>query len=309
MNQLLKSFRVLFLVTGLLLALSACQKPDNMDKTTITIKGSDTMVNLSQRWAEEYMAANDDVTIQVTGGGSGTGIAALLNGTTNIANASRELKENEFEQAKKNNVDPNEIEVALDGIAVIVNPDNPVDNLTVKQLSDIFSGKITNWNKLGGSDKEIVLYGRENSSGTYEFFKDNVLGKDKSGTQVDFSPSTQVLQGTAALGEAVARDDKGIGYGGVGYFAEREDVKILHVKENESSDAIAPAEDGSVNYEAIWNREYPIARYLYIYTNGEPQGAVKDFVDYIKSQEGQDLVKTMEYIPLPNKSESPENEG
>ena len=309
MNQFVKSFRVLFIAAGIFLILSACQKPDNLDKTTITIKGSDTMVNLAQRWAEEYMAKNDDITIQVTGGGSGTGIASLLNGTTNIANASRELKENEYERAENNNIDPNEIEVALDGIAVIVNPGNPVDNLTVQQLSDIFSGKISNWSELGGADREIVLYGRENSSGTYEFFKDNVLGRDEAGTQVDFAPSTQVLQGTAALGEAVARDDKGIGYGGVGYFAEREDVKILRVKENESAKAVAPAGNGEVNYEVIWSREYPISRYLYIYTNGEPQGEVKGFVDYVTSEEGQELVKTMEYIPLPNKTTASENEG
>lgn len=309
MNQLAKLFRLLFVFSGILLIASACQKPDNMDKTTITIKGSDTMVNLAQRWAEEYMAINDAVTIQVTGGGSGTGIAALLNGTTNIANASRELKEKEYEQAKANNIEPNEIEVALDGIAVIVNPDNQVDNLTVQQLSDVFSGKITNWKALGGTDKEIVLYGRENSSGTYEFFKDNVLGRNESDTQVDFAPSTQVLQGTAALGEAVARDTKGIGYGGVGYFAEREDVKILHVKENNNANAIAPAENGKVNYEAIWSREYPIARFLYIYTNGNPEGEIKDFVDYIISPEGQELVKNMEYIPLPQKELDEKDKG
>ncbi|MGE5401493.1 MAG: PstS family phosphate ABC transporter substrate-binding protein, partial [Ignavibacteriales bacterium] len=211
-----------------------CKKPETGNKTMITVKGSDTMVNLSQKWAEDYMSKNDSVSIQVTGGGSGTGIAAMLNGTTNIANASRELKSTEMETAKSRNINPKEIRVALDGIALIVNTSNKINELTIANLRDIFSGKIKNWKELGGQDAEIILYGRENSSGTYEFFKDHVLGKDASGKQVDYAPSTQVLQGTASLGEAVSKDPKGIGYGGVGYFAKRNDVKILHIKKDAS---------------------------------------------------------------------------
>ena len=276
------------------------KKTDELQKTVITVKGSDTMVNLSQKWAEEYMKLHPEVSIQVTGGGSGTGVASLLNKTTEIANSSRELKPAELETAKTKGVTPFTYQVALDGIAVIVHPKSKVDSLTVKQVSDIFAGKIKNWKQLGGADMPITLYGRENSSGTYEFFKDHVLGK-VDGKQVDYSPSTQVLQGTAALGEAVARDVKGIGYGGVGYFAERNDVKILHIKKDENSPAISPSENNKVNYDAIWSGDYSISRYLYCFTNGEATGKLKEFMDFIVSQEGQNVVRTMEYIPLPPK--------
>ena len=290
-----------FLIITPLLFLGCKKKEGGEEKTVISIKGSDTMVNLAQKWAEVYMQKNPNVSIQVTGGGSGTGVAALLNGTTDLANASRELKDSELETAKQKGITPVVYDVALDGIAVIVHPDNKIDNLTIKQISDIFSGKITNWKQLGGNDMIITLYGRENSSGTYEFFKEHVLGKNESGKQVDYSPSTQVLQGTAALGEAIARDIKGIGYGGVGYFAERKDVKILHIKKDADSPAISPSENGKVNYEAIWNGSYSISRYLYCFTNGQASGELKNYIDFILSPEGQKLVESMEYIPLPSK--------
>ncbi|MGB5529879.1 MAG: PstS family phosphate ABC transporter substrate-binding protein [Ignavibacteriaceae bacterium] len=290
-----------FLIITPLLFLGCKKKEGGEEKTTISIKGSDTMVNLAQKWAEIYMQQNPNVSIQVTGGGSGTGVASLLNGTTDLANSSRELKSSEFETAKQKGVTPIVYNVALDGIALIVHPDNKIDNLTVKQVSDIFSGKITNWKQLGGTDMMITLYGRENSSGTYEFFKEHVLGKDEAGKQVDYSPSTQVLQGTAALGEAIARDVKGIGYGGVGYFAMRNDVKILHIKKDAESPAFSPAENGKVNYEAIWNGDYSISRYLYCFTNGDATGELKNYIDFILSPEGQKLVESMEYIPLPTK--------
>ena len=283
-----------------MLIIGCKRNTDKVEQTVITIKGSDTMVNLSQKWAEEYMKLHPEVSLQVTGGGSGTGIASLLNKTTEIANASREIKSSELEDAKTKGVNPFVYKVALDGIAVIVHPGSKIDNLSIKQLSDIFSGKITNWKQVGGANLPITLYGRENSSGTYEFFKEHVLGK-VDGKQVDYSPSTQVLQGTAALGEAVARDVKGIGYGGVGYFAERNDVKILHIKKDENSPAITPSENNRVNYDAIWSGDYSISRYLYCYTNGEATGKLKDFMDYIVSPEGQDIVRSMEYIPLPVK--------
>ncbi|MBK7630162.1 MAG: PstS family phosphate ABC transporter substrate-binding protein [Ignavibacteriales bacterium] len=295
-NHLAFLFMLLAIIPMLIIG---CKRDsEKIEQTVITVKGSDTMVNLSQKWAEEYMKLHPDVSLQVTGGGSGTGIAGLLNKTTEIANASREMKSSEMDDAKSKGLSPYQYQVALDGIAVIVHPENKVDNLTIKQLSDIFSGKITNWKQLGGANMPLTLYGRENSSGTYEFFKEHVLGK-VDGKQVDYSPSTQVLQGTAALGEAVARDVKGIGYGGVGYFAERNDVKILHIKKDENSPAITPAENNKVNYEAIWSGDYSISRYLYCYTNGEAAGKLKDFMDYIVSPEGQNIVKSMEYIPLP----------
>jgi phosphate transport system substrate-binding protein len=291
---------VSFLLLGSILFIG-CKKKEAEEKTVISVKGSDTMVNLAQKWAEVYMQQNPKVSIQVTGGGSGTGIAALLNGTLDLANASREMKDDEFETAKQKGINPVVYQVALDGIAVIVHPDNKIDDLTLKQLSDIFSGKITNWKELGGPDMMITLYGRENSSGTYEFFKDHVLGKDESGKQVDYSPTTQVLQGTAALGEAVARDVKGIGYGGVGYFALRKDVKILHIRRDDQSPAISPSDNGQVNYNVIWSGDYSISRYLYCITNSQATGELKNYIDFILSPDGQKLVESMEYIPLPTK--------
>lgn len=293
------SKKIVLILIAATLILVGCKKKEEVEKTVISVKGSDTMVNLSQKWAETYMQKNTTESIQVTGGGSGTGIAALLNGTMDIANASRELKQKEYDKAKELGITPKEYKVALDGIAVIVHPENPIDELTIDQLRDVFIGKVTNWKELGGSDSPITLYGRENSSGTYEFFKGKVLGKDERGMTRDFATSTQVLQGTAALGEAVAKDTKGVGYGGVGYFALRTDVKILRVKEAGDSPAIAPAADGKVNYEAIWSGEYPISRYLYCYTNTTSEEKIKGFMDFILSSEGQDLVKQMEYIPLP----------
>ena len=292
---------VLFLLIISFLFFGCKKKEGEVAQTVISVKGSDTMVNLAQKWAEVYMQKNPDISIQVTGGGSGTGVAALLNGTVNLANSSRELKDNELETALQKGIKPVVYEVALDGIAVIVHPENKIDNLTIKQVSDIFSGKITNWKQLGGPDMIITLYGRENSSGTYEFFKEHVLGKDESGKQVDYSPKTQVLQGTAALGEAVARDIKGIGYGGVGYFAARNDVKILHIKKDDESPAFSPAENGKVNYELIWSGDYSVSRYLYCFTNGEASGELKNYMDFILSPDGQKLVESMEYIPLPLK--------
>lgn len=296
-----KNFPIIFstLIIGMVLIFVGCKKKEAAEKIVITVKGSDTMVNLAQKWAEVYMGKNANVSIQVTGGGSGTGIAALFNKTTDLANSSREIKDAELEKAKQKGIEPIQYEVALDGIALIVHPNNKVDNLTIQQVSDIFTGKITNWKQVGGENLPITLYGRENSSGTYEFFKEHVLGKNDKGKQKDYATSTQVLQGTAALGESVARDVKGIGYGGVGYFAERKDVKILHIKADENSEAISPVENGKVNYEAIWSKKYTISRYLYCYTGQNVKPELKAFIDFIVSNEGQDVVKQMEYIPLP----------
>ena len=290
------------LLTVTLIFFWGCKKKTDVEKAVITVKGSDTMVNLSQKWAEVYMQLNPNVSIQVTGGGSGTGVAALLNGTTHIANSSRELKDIEYEKAKSLGITPKVYDVALDGLALIVHTDNKINELTLEQIKDIFTGKVTNWKQVGGDDIPITLYGRENSSGTYEFFKEHVLGKDENGKQRDYATSTQVLQGTAALGEAVARDTKGIAYGGVGYFAQRTDIKIIAVKKDKGSQAIFPAHNGKVNYNAIWNGDYSISRYLYCFTQDKPSKDVNDFFNFILSEEGQKLVLQMEYIPLPNKT-------
>jgi len=296
-----KSLFIILLVVVSSLFYWGCKKKDSVEKTVITVKGSDTMVNLSQKWAEVYMQKNSDISIQVTGGGSGTGVAALLNATTNIANSSRELKENELQEASQRGITPKVYEVALDGIAIIVHLDNPVSSLTVQQVADIFTGKIKNWKEVGGKNSPITLYGRENSSGTYEFFREHVLGKNERGIQNDYATNTQVLQGTAALGEAIARDVKGIGYGGVGYFAERKDIKIIGIKKDKDSEIVYPAKDGKVNYDDVWSGKYSVSRYLYCFTDGKPKTEVQAFLDFIVSNEGQELVKQMEYIPLPSK--------
>lgn len=296
-------FKVKLVLLLVVLSFLSCQVESYNKKKTIIIKGSDTMVNLTQKWAEIYMKKSNNVSVQVTGGGSGNGIVSLFNGTANIANISRELKDKELEKAKELNISPHQIKVALDGIAIIVHPSNKIDSLTVEQIRDIYTGKIKNWKELGGFNRPIVLYGRENSSGTYEYFKQNVLGKDKNNFFYDFSPRTQVLQGTASLAEAVSKDDKGIGYGGVGYFALRKDVKIIAIKENAFKKAVSPFKDGAINYNAIWEGKYPLSRYLYCYTNGRPEGELKYFIDFISSNEGQEIVKQMEYIPLPTKSD------
>lgn len=287
------------IVLSFAVTFTACKKKQEGEKAVISVKGSDTMVNLAQKWAEEYMKANPNVSIQVTGGGSGTGIAALLNGTTDVATSSRELKEKEINLAKEKNVKYEEHRVALDGIAVVVHPSNPLDSLTMEQVRDIFSGKVKNFSAVKGSKSDITLYGRENSSGTYEFFKEHVLGKDANGNPVEYATSTQVLQGTAALAEAVAKDPKGIAYGGVGYFAHRNDVKILKIKKDADTPGWYPAHEGKVNYEHIWDGSYSISRYLYMFNLSKDNKAVSEFLKYVESPEGQKLVEQMEYIPLP----------
>lgn len=290
--------RLIFYSIVFIMIFISCQKRQSNGKEVISIKGSDTMVNLTQKWAETYMKKLDGLSIHVTGGGSGTGVAALLNGTASIANISRELKEREYKNARERGIEPYQIKVALDGIAIIVNPENKIDTLFVEQIRDIFSGKIKYWSEVGGAEERIVLYGRENSSGTYEYFKNIILEDEEKDYSIDFATSTQVLQGTSALGEAVALDKRGIGYGGVGYFVGRKDLKIIHIKDGESQVAVSPTHDGDVNYQIIRSGEYPLARYLYCYTNGKPTGALKDYIDFILSAEGQTIVEQMEYIPL-----------
>jgi len=252
----------------------------------ITVKGSDTMVILAQKWAEVYMSKQPTTKIQVTGGGSGTGFAALQNQTTDLANASRKIKASEVAACiKAFGKRPTEYKVCLDGLSVYVNEDNPIKELTVEQLDNIFSGKIRNWKELGGKDGPITLYSRENSSGTYEFFKENILkGKD-------FAAGAQTMPGTAAVLQAVANDSKGIGYGGAAYGAG---AKHLAIKKDDSSPALEPTEENVV--KAI----YPIWRYLYIYVNPAlDKGETAAYLNWIRSEDGQKVVKDVGYFPLP----------
>lgn len=249
----------------------------------ITIKGSDTMVILSQQWAEAYMKKHPETTIQVTGGGSGVGIAALINGSTDIANSSRPMKPGELEKIKaKYNKNGIEIACAKDGLSVFLNKGNVVSELTVEQIGAIFSGKITNWKQVGGADAKIQLYGRESSSGTFEFFKEHVV-------KTDFSPNCQTLPGTAAIVNAVKKDKYSIGYGGAAYA---EDVKDCKVKKDAKSKGILPTA------ATIKNKTYPISRYLYMYLKSKPTGDTKKFIDWILSPEGQKMIATVGYFPV-----------
>ena len=252
--------------------------------TTVTIKGSDTLVRLGQRWAEEYMKKNPETVIQVAGGGSGTGIAAMLNGATDICEASRDMKEKEYKLAKQKGITPYRVSVALDGIAVFLNEANPVKNLSFGQLKGIYTGAIKNWKEVGGKDARIILYGRENNSGTYAFFKKQVLSKE------DYSEYTQTLPGTAAVVNAVSKDKNGIGYGGIAW-AKR--VKFAAVSENDSSEAVLPSP------ETVSSGKYPISRDLYWFFNGQPDGDLRKLLNWALSEEGQKLAEAMDYIPLP----------
>ncbi|MFP2926674.1 phosphate ABC transporter substrate-binding protein [Pyxidicoccus sp. 3LG] len=249
---------------------------------TLTIKGSDTMVILGQRWAEAFMKAHPDMSIQVTGGGSGTGIAALLNGTTEIAMSSRSIKPAEAQQVQTRHKAPaKETAVARDGVTFYVNEANPVKSLTIDQLRAIYQGDVKNWKEVGGPDAHIAVYSRENSSGTYVFVKDEVLGGE------DFAPEALTLPGTAAVVNAVAKEKYGIGYGGAAYG---KGIRELPVK--------AGNEDVAPTAENIQTGKYPLSRDLFFYTRGEPTGTAKAFIDFALSPEGQAIVTQVGYFPV-----------
>jgi phosphate transport system substrate-binding protein len=263
-------------------ATTATTSAARADNKPLTIKGSDTMVILGQRLAEEYMRKNPGTVVQVNGGGSGTGIAALINGTVDLAQASRAMKEDEkLQAAKSRGAAIVEEPVALDGLAVFVNDANPLKQLTIEQIRDIFLGKTTNWSAVGGPDATIVLYGRENSSGTYDYFREHVLEKG------DFSPRVQTLQGTAAIINAVARDRNGIGYGGIAYA---KNVRPLAIAKG--GPAIAPSE------KSVADGTYPLSRKLYFYYPGNAPERVKKFALWALTPEAQALVTKVGYFPL-----------
>lgn len=261
-------------------------------RADITVKGSDTLVILAQRWAEVYMQQHADIKIQVTGGGSGVGLAALQNQQTDLCNASRKIKAKEIAACiKAFGKRPTEYKVALDGISLYIHESNPVKALSLDQLALIFTGKVTNWKAVGGADAPIVLYSRENSSGTYEFFKEHVL------EGLDFASSAQTMPGTAAILQAVAKDPNGIGYGGAAYASG---VKVVNVSKNESSSALPPST------ENVTSMKYPISRYLYIYVNPAlDKGPIAAYLDWIRGDEGQSIVKDIGYFPLPSNLRKP----
>ena len=274
-------------LSGILLvaaALAVPSIPSVASAGSITIKGSDTMVLLGQRWAEQYMAKVPGSAIQVTGGGSGTGISALINGTTDICQASRAMSAPEKSNLRDRYNTPGvEIPVARDGLSVYVNAANPVKDLNMDQLRLIFTGKITNWKEVGGSDSKIILYSRENSSGTYVFFKEHVL------KNADYSQRAQSMPGTAAVVNAVSKEKNSIGYGGAAYA---KGIRVLGIKKDAESPAVEP------NLATVQNGSYPLSRPLFFYLRNKATGDIKSFIDWVLSAEGQEIVTKVGYFPV-----------
>jgi phosphate transport system substrate-binding protein len=253
----------------------------------LTIKGSDTMVILAQNWAQAFMDANPGKVLQVSGGGSGTGVAALINGTADLANASRRIKDKERKQlATRRGVEAQEFQVALDALAVYVPTANQIEALSIAQLKKIFRGQVTNWKDVGGEDRRIVLYSRENNSGTYAYFKEHVLDDE------DFAATAQTLPGTAAVINAVSKDVGGIGYGGIAYAEGVRTVKVAAT----DGDPVDPTMENATS------GKYPLSRFLNIYSAGEPSGIAKEYLEFVLSPEGQKVVEGVGYYPLPKEA-------
>ena len=245
------------------------------------------MVHLAGNWAETFMKQNPDIKVSATDGGTGTGIAALLDGTTDICAASRKIKNKELQLALEKNIHPYEIVVAKDGVAVVVHHDNPVNELTLEQLSEIFTDKIVQWSEVGGADEPIVVLSRESSSGTYVYFQEMVLKKQ------DYMQDAKLLPVTSAIIQSVSTNKLAIGYVGLGYALDAKDkVKIIAVKEDDNSPAVIPSD------QTVKSGQYPIARPLFLYLNGEPKGTVKKFVDFCLSTEGQAVVTDTGYVTI-----------
>jgi len=257
-------------------------------------KGSDTIVNLALAWAEKYQAEHPDVRISVTGGGSGTGIASLINKTVDIANASRQIKEEEVAEAKSNGVDPVEHVIARDAIAVIVNPENPVSQLTLKQISDMYSGKISNWSQVGGEDRPIVRLSRETNSGTHVYFLETVLRLGSKDDKTLFSMDTLLLPSSEGIIAEVRQNPNAIGYDGLGYVPK--DLKMIAIAKEAGGAYVLPS------IATVNDKTYPIARDLYMYTNGEPTGIVKTYLDWILSSEAQQIVADLGFVPVSSDS-------
>ena len=258
--------------------------------STIVNKGSDTLVNLALAWAEKYHELHPDIEISVTGGGSGTGIAALINATVDIANASRKITPGEIEQAKANGGDPVEFVVAKDAIAIVVNPENPVTQLTIKQLSDIYSGKINNWKEVGGEDRVIVRLSRETNSGTHVFFLENVVRMGNHDDKTLFSTDTMLLPSSEGITSETRDNPNAIGYDGLGYVTP--EVKVVAVGREANGPYVLPSA------ESVNNGQYPIARDLYMYTDKQPTGAVADYLNWIMTTEAQAIVIQLGFVPI-----------
>lgn len=256
---------------------------------TIENKGSDTMVNLALAWAEAYMDLHPDVRISVTGGGSGTGIAALINGTVDIANVSRDMKPVEVEAAEARGISPVEFTVARDAIAVIVHPSNPVDRLSFQQISDIYTGRITNWEELGGENRPIVLLSRESNSGTHVYFLDNVVRMEDEESDLLFSPDALLMPSSEGITAEVSENPNAIGYDGLGYVTPEQ--KIVAVARHADGSFVLPS------LSTVNDGSYPIARPLHVYTAGEPTGRLAAYLEWVRD-EGQAMVSELGFVPL-----------
>ena len=288
--NLLTSLFIFALITSCGPAFSSAETASDSSAKYIENKGSDTIVNLALAWAEKYQAEHSDVRISVTGGGSGTGIAALVNGTVDIANASRQIKPEEVDEAKANGIDPVEHIVARDAIAVIVNPNNPVHELTLQQISDMYSGKINNWSEVGGEDRPIVRLSRETNSGTHVYFLETVLRLGNTEDKTLFSTDTLLLPSSEGIIAEVRQNPNAIGYDGLGYVPK--DLKMIAIAEKQGGAFVLPA------IATVNDKTYPIARDLYMYTNGEPPGVVKEYLDWILSSEAQQIVADLGFVPV-----------
>ena len=286
------------LLVGLVVSLVGCGGGDNTGGEgelagSIKIIGSNTVTPLSSVWAEEFMNMHSKVNIAVSGPGSGAGIAALINGTTDICQASRQIKQSEIDEAKANGVEPYEIQVATDALSVVVNPSNPVSELTIKQLSAIYTGKITNWKEVGGNDAEILVLSRDTSSGTHVFFKEHVVqmaGLPTEDTSLEYGSNVLLLPSTKEGVDEVATNANAIFYPGLGYLTD--EVKPLAIRKTADSAGVLPS------VQTALDGTYPIARPLLFYTDGAPTGVIKAFVDYCLSSEGQGKVTEVGYVPL-----------
>jgi phosphate transport system substrate-binding protein len=256
---------------------------------SIENKGSDTLVNLALAWAELYMHVHPEIRISVTGGGTGTGIAAMINGTVDIANASREMKSEEISAAKTNGIHPREFIVARDAIAVVVNPSNPLGSLTLQQIADIYTGKITNWREVGGVNRPIVLLSRESNSGTYVYFLENVIRQGNPKSTLLFSPDTLLMPSSEGITAEVRHNPNAIGYDGLGYVTD--DIKVLAVARDAGHPYVLPC------VKTVNEGTYPISRPLYMYTTGEPRGCIRSYLDWVV-REGQTLVVKLGFVPL-----------
>ncbi|MEA5079373.1 MAG: phosphate ABC transporter substrate-binding protein [Anaerolineaceae bacterium] len=289
------------LLGGIILCLlAACQtKPSDgtipstpvVTSAYIENKGSDTIVNLALAWAEAYQKIHPDVSISVTGGGSGTGITALLNKTVDIANASRQIKPEELTAAKAAGLNPQEFIIARDAIAVIVNPKNPVDHLTLTQLSQIYRGEITNWSEVGGENRPIVRLSRETNSGTHVYFLEAVVRLGNTKDKTIFTPDTLLLPSSEGIISEVRDNPNAIGYDGLGYVTS--DVKVIAL-----SAVATPDEYVLPSAETVSDNTYVISRNLYMYTQDIPTGAVKDYLDWILTPEAQQIVTDLGFVPV-----------